>query len=109
MAGSLSWAATATCPWGTEMACSPTAVVVNRAARTNSPGWMSLTATSDRLSLVTSPSAPRGSEVRGTVVRWTSPLSTASARVVPAGTSFSLTHTVAGWLLATARCVAPWA
>ena len=59
-AGSLSCTETATMPAGTWMALLPVGVVPKRADITNSPGWMSVMASSELLLSVTRVRAPAG-------------------------------------------------
>ena len=95
-AGSDNESEIATCPSGTWIAFCPNGVVPNRPETTNSPGVMSVSATSLPVASSTVLNAPAGRPLDATCVGTINPRATASAALVPDGTSLAAMNTVCG-------------
>ena len=78
-------------PAGTSMAFVPAGVVPKRPDRTYSPGWMSVSASSELLLSVTRVSAPAGSPLAATDVLVIAPVRIASLSIVPEETAWLAT------------------
>ena len=83
-------------PAGTSMALVPVGVVPKRPARTYSPGWMSVSASSELLLSVTLVRAPAGRPFEATEVFVIAPVRIASFSIVPDDTALVATYTSAG-------------